>query len=252
MAYQKRAADDRLAHPLTHHPNITHHQPMQALGTAYQILSDPQKRATYDRLGAAGVSDAPVMDAGALFGVLFGSDVFEDYVGECAMVGCCLANVFDNLGECVVAGCCAHAVGLEGKCGCKLCGYGCSRGGKEGLHITPGQSIRPAVMPRGYNAGAPRQSVHIPHPASSQPACRASKQASKQSSSKSSMLWAVPAPTWPQAHCSWPPPHPSLPRVASSLPRQRCSPRCRQHRRWGGLTGWHAIPFPLVERLPFG
>ena len=54
----------------------------QDLGAAYQILSDPEKRELYDRLGAAGVSDAPIMDAGAMFGVLFGSDVFEEYVGE--------------------------------------------------------------------------------------------------------------------------------------------------------------------------
>ena len=47
-----------------------------------QVLSDPDKRATYDRLGAAGLGDAPMMDPGALFAVLFGSDVFEDYVGE--------------------------------------------------------------------------------------------------------------------------------------------------------------------------
>ena len=49
---------------------------------AYQVLSDPDKRAAYDRLGAQGVQDQPLMDPATLFGVLFGSDAFEEYVGE--------------------------------------------------------------------------------------------------------------------------------------------------------------------------
>ena len=32
--------------------------------------------------GAEGLSDTPTMDPGALFAVLFGSDVFEDYVDQ--------------------------------------------------------------------------------------------------------------------------------------------------------------------------
>lgn len=57
----------------------------EALGAAYQILSDADKRADYDRAGLEGVSDAPLMDPAQLFGVLFGSDAFESYVGTLAI-----------------------------------------------------------------------------------------------------------------------------------------------------------------------
>jgi DnaJ-class molecular chaperone len=49
------------------------------------VLSDPEKRAAYDRLGEAGVGDTPLMDPATLFGVLFGSDQFEEYVGQLQM-----------------------------------------------------------------------------------------------------------------------------------------------------------------------
>ena len=58
------------------------HREFEELGMAYQVLSDPDKRAAYDRLGAQGVQDQPLMDPATLFGVLFGSDAFEEYVGE--------------------------------------------------------------------------------------------------------------------------------------------------------------------------
>lgn len=61
-------------------PNAT--KEFEELGLAYQVLSDPDKRAAYDRLGATGVQDQPMMDPATLFGVLFGSDAFEAYVGE--------------------------------------------------------------------------------------------------------------------------------------------------------------------------
>lgn len=75
----------RKCHPDKNPDDPQAHEKFQTLGAAYQVLSDPDKRATYDRLGAEGLSDTPMMDPGALFAVLLGSDVFKDsfHVHEC-------------------------------------------------------------------------------------------------------------------------------------------------------------------------
>ncbi|PSC73847.1 Chaperone dnaJ 10 isoform A [Micractinium conductrix] len=78
-AYYLRA---RQVHPDKNPDDPGAKQKFQELGAAYQVLSSPDQRAAYDRLGAAGVTGTPLMDPGVLFSAMFGSDVFEDYVGE--------------------------------------------------------------------------------------------------------------------------------------------------------------------------
>ncbi|XP_020111818.1 chaperone protein dnaJ 10 isoform X1 [Ananas comosus] len=57
----------------------------QALGEAYQVLSDPVQRRAYDGYGKNSVSRENMLDATAVFTILFGSELFEDYIGHLAV-----------------------------------------------------------------------------------------------------------------------------------------------------------------------
>ncbi|MQM01710.1 hypothetical protein Taro_034459 [Colocasia esculenta] len=58
---------------------------LQVLGEAYQVLSDPLQRKVYDVNGKNCISRETMLDPTAVFTLLFGSELFEDYIGHLAM-----------------------------------------------------------------------------------------------------------------------------------------------------------------------
>ncbi|XP_058188896.1 chaperone protein dnaJ 10 [Rhododendron vialii] len=57
----------------------------QVLGEAYQVLSDPGQRDAYDRNGKYCISREAMVDPTAVFALLFGSELFEEYIGHLAV-----------------------------------------------------------------------------------------------------------------------------------------------------------------------
>ena len=75
----------RIYHPDKNPNDPTATERFQKIGKAYQILSDDNLRAAYDKGGEDGVDDAPNLDSGMFFEMVFGSEKFEPLVGELAL-----------------------------------------------------------------------------------------------------------------------------------------------------------------------
>ncbi|SMR52255.1 unnamed protein product [Zymoseptoria tritici ST99CH_1E4] len=83
-AYRKQAIK---LHPDKNPDDPTAHEKFQAVGEAYQVLSDPDLRKQYDKLGKEGAKpDSGFEDPAEFFTMIFGGETFVDWIGEISMM----------------------------------------------------------------------------------------------------------------------------------------------------------------------
>lgn len=79
-AYRKKAMQ---THPDKHPNDPDAQKKFQAVGEAYQVLSDPDLRSRYDEFGKEdAVPQQGFEDAAEFFTTIFGGDGFQDWIGE--------------------------------------------------------------------------------------------------------------------------------------------------------------------------
>ncbi|KAM3416037.1 hypothetical protein BST61_g9523 [Cercospora zeina] len=83
-AYRKKAIQ---LHPDKNPDDPTAHERFQAVGEAYQVLSDKALRSRYDQVGKEGAKpDSGFEDPAEFFTMIFGGEAFHDWIGEISMM----------------------------------------------------------------------------------------------------------------------------------------------------------------------
>ena len=83
-AYRKLAIT---THPDKNPGDESAHARFQAIGEAYQVLSEPQLRAAYDKYGKEKAKpDSGFEDPAECFAMIFGGEAFQDWIGEISMM----------------------------------------------------------------------------------------------------------------------------------------------------------------------